>query len=360
MRRYIIALALLVLSATPARAQEELLQSCARAAPSQSVPEPVGDQFRFLCAQVVHAVGNVQPSVGIAFSGGNPVLGTGSTLGRRMGVFPRISVSARANVALADVPDLFDGYSAQLGDGAERLGAVQAVGAPVASIQGDIAIGLFNGLSLGPAVGGFGAVDLLGSVAFVPRFEEAGLTDAITNIGAGARIGLLQQGLIAPGISVSAMYRRMGEVSFGDVSAGDPGAFSSDLRTLSLRGVVSKGILLFDLAVGAGYDRYTSDMQLDWLLTCATSECLSANGGSAVTLRGDIAGEMTTAAWNVFGNFSLNLLMLHLVGEVGYQKSMEPITLDDLRNAGLPEQPYTTEALEGGRLFGSVGLRISL
>ncbi len=360
MRRYFTALVLVCACAVPARAQESLLRDCAGALPSRGVPGDVVDQFQALCAQVVNAFSDVQPSVGIAFSGGNPVLGTGTTLGNRLGFLPRISVTARMNVAFAKVPALFDGYSAQIVDGATRIGALESVGAPLASVQGDVAIGVFDGLSFGPALGGLGAIDLLGSVAMVPKYEKAGLSDAITNIGVGARLGLLRQGLIAPGISVSAMYRHMSEVSFGDLTAGDPGSFVANLRTTSLRAVVSKGILALDFAVGAGYDRYTSDLDLQWRLTCATSECRSANGGQAIALDGTIENELTTAAWNVFGNVGLDLLFLNLVGEIGYQKPTSPLTIDDLRDAGLPNQPYTLEDLGGGRLFGSLGLRISL
>src|SRR5690606_29946809 len=108
----------------------------------------------------------------------------------------------------------------------------------------------------GPMVGGLGSIDLLGSVAFLPTIDEVGLSRSIMNYGAGARVGLLRQGTLVPGISISGMYRRMGAVAFGDVNDPvdpDPGEFATNLETLSVRGVISKGILIFDLAVGAGY-----------------------------------------------------------------------------------------------------------
>ncbi|HEX7118754.1 MAG TPA: hypothetical protein VF212_08205 [Longimicrobiales bacterium] len=367
MRRYVAALAMLGIGAAPAAAQDGLLQNCATATlnvrAGQTSPPPeamaeIREQFEFMCAQVVNGLANVQPSVGIAFSGGNPVLGTATTLGKRLGILPRVSVSARANVALADLPDLFDGYAAEFSEGSP-LAAAGTRGIPVGSLQGDIAIGLFNGISPGPMIGGIGSIDLLGSVSMVPKIDEFGLTEAITNIGAGARIGILRQGLAVPGVSVSAMYRKMNEITFGDLEAGDPGQFSTDLSTLSLRAIVSKGILAFDFAVGAGYDRFTSDIALGWQVHCETDDCTAVEP-SGVDFDGAIDGELTTAAWNVFGNVALDLLVLSVVGEVGYQKAIDPIDADDLRNAELPDRPLTTEALKGGRLFGSVGLRLSL
>ena len=46
----------------------------------------------------------IRGSIGIAFSGGNPVLGTGTTLGRRLGTFPRLSATGRLNMALVEAP----------------------------------------------------------------------------------------------------------------------------------------------------------------------------------------------------------------------------------------------------------------
>lgn len=358
--------------AVPAHAQDGLLSSCASlqpvASPSlpdgQDVPEQVTGQFRFLCGQVVNTVSNVQPSIGIAFSGGSHTLGTATTLGRRLGVFPRVAVSARLNGAWADAPDLLDGFEPTLGDD-DRLAPMGTVGLPVGSLQGDLTVGLFNGMSLGPMVGGLGAVDLLGSVSYVPTIDRVGLTQDIVNVGVGARVGILQQGLVFPGISVSGMYRTMlDDVTFGSLEGGDPAEFSTDLSTLSLRAGISKGLLMFDVAAGAGYDRYSSDVAFDFLLTCPEDRC-DPNGDvdEPITLgtENGISGPLTTAAWNVHGNVGFSLLLLNIVAEAGYQKSMDVLDAEALRNAGLgePGQEATTETLDDGRFFGSIGVRLT-
>ncbi|MDX1675726.1 MAG: hypothetical protein R3314_13105 [Longimicrobiales bacterium] len=371
MKRLATFAAALALAASPVSAQQDLLEACA---PSQltivanpsvpgGVPTEIQNQFSYLCGQVVNALSNVQPTVGIAFSGGAHTLGTASTIGRRLGFMPRISVTARANAAFVSVPDAFGGFSATVTDGG-TVESMPTSGLPLAALQGDVVIGVFNGFSLGPAAGGLGAVDLLGSVSFIPAIQKVedvtGLREDIVNIGIGARVGILQQGLVMPGISVSAMYRTMGEVAFGDLDNPAPAAFASDLSVLSLRAGVSKGILTFDFAAGAGYDIYTSDAQLNWNLTY---ECPATTCGTATTvdLQPDqpVAGELRTAAWNVYGNVGISLLLLNIVGEVGYQKATDVLDAAAFQEAGLPAQDPTTDALGGGRFFASLGARLT-
>lgn len=356
----------------PAPAQSQaLLDRCSGITASQievqgallpySVPQDVVDQVQFLCEAVATTMSNLQPSVGIGFSGANPVLGTAATLGTRFGMVPRFSVTARVNGAFADMPDIFSDYAAQLSDAQDSLSTVPTTLIPVGSLQADLALGVFNGFGMGPALGGLGSIDLLGSVSFIPAIsalEDAGITEAIVNYGLGARVGILNGGILMPALSVSGMYRHMGEIQFGDIADGDPGQFSTDLSTLSLRAVVSKGLMIFDLAAGAGYDKYTSDPSFNFALECRTTDCQTAGGpdGVTLTMADDISGSLETAAWNVFANVGFNLFVARLVGEVGYQKATDVITGDDLSSG----RSITRDDLGGGRLFGSVGLRIGL
>lgn len=364
MKRLAASVFALSLLASPAAAQADLLNACAAVSPvaagaPQAALDAVEPQFQFLCGQVVNAITNVQPSVGIAFSGGAHTLGTATTIGRRLGVFPRVSVTARFNAALAELPDLLDDFQATIGANGQ-VPPMGTIGVPVGSLQGDVTVGLFNGISLGPAFGGFGAVDLLGSVSYVPVVEQAGLTEEIINAGVGARVGILKQGLIMPGISVSGMYRTMiGDVGFGSIADADPAEFTTDLSTLSLRAGISKGLLMFDFAAGAGYDLYSSNVEFDWQLDCPASQC-----GQDYTLRTDqpVQGELSTAAWNVYGNVGISLVLLNIVGELGYQKATDIVDLEALQNAdlGVPGQAPTDEDLEGGRFFASIGVRLTL
>ncbi|MGK7312561.1 MAG: hypothetical protein ACN0LA_10035 [Candidatus Longimicrobiales bacterium M2_2A_002] len=373
MKRLLLFIFALAVAAAPARAQQDLLNACSPdnltivASPPVpgGVPSDVENQFSFLCGQVASTLSNVQPSVGIAFSGGAHTLGSYSTIGRRLGLLPRISVTARVNGAFADVPDILGGaFDPAVTDGGTVAG-MPTTGIPVLSVQGDVVVGLFNGFSFGPALGGLGAIDLLGSVSFIPSIQDVedaiGLDETIFNYGIGARVGILQQGLVVPGVAISAMYRNMGDVTFGDMDNPAPAAFASDLSVISLRAGISKGFAMLDLAAGAGYDIYTSDTRLNWNLTyeCPASRCGTAQ---TVQLRPEspLAGELESAAWNVHANAGLNLMLLNVVGEVGYQKATDVLDVDAFQEAGLPQQAPTLEALDGGRFFASLGVRVTL
>jgi hypothetical protein len=374
MKRVALFVAALYLIASPAAAQQDLLDACApgqlviQTNPSLpagvNIPQGIQDQFSFLCGQVATALSNVQPSIGIAFSGGAHTLGTATTIGRRLGFMPRISVTARVNGAFAKAPNILGGdFQPAVTDGGS-VGAMSTAGIPMMALQGDVVVGLFNGFSFTPLIGGLGAVDLLGSVSFIPAMSPIdsiiGLDESIINVGVGARVGILKQGLVMPGISVSAMYRTMGDVAFGNMDAPDPAAFSTDLSVISLRAGISKGVAMLDLAAGAGYDIYTSDTQFNWNLTY---NCSAATCGTAQTVdlqpTEPVAGQLKTAAWNVHGNVGLNLLLLNVVGEVGYQKATEVLDAAAFQSAGLPDQAPTSEDLKGGRFFASLGVRLT-
>lgn len=362
MRRALPWLLALTLAAGPAAGQTTLLRSCVDlqvSSPQGAVPADVQDQFRFLCGQVVQAMSAVQPTVGIGFSGGAHTLGTASTIGRRLGI-PRVSVTARANVALADAPDLLNGYTPTF-DEDGRLRPMGTVSVPVPAFQGDVVLGIYNGLATG-ALPGFGAIDLLGSVSFVPTVSRIGMTDPIVNAGVGGRLGLLRQGLIVPGVSVSAMYRTMlSDITFGELgpsgTGGDPAEFTAGLSTWSFRGGVSKGLLLFDLAGGVGYDLYSSEVEFDWRLRCPPERC-----GQEIILetQDGVKGTLRTSAWNAHGNLGFNLLLLRIVAEVGYQQPLDIVEQADLQAVGLPDQPPVVEDLTGGRFFLGLGLRLTL
>lgn len=364
MKRLATASCILFLWVSPADAQEALLRTCADVqvtSPQGEVPAEVRDQFRFMCGQVVQGMTAVQPTVGIAFSGGAHTLGSATTIGRRLGLFPRVSGTVRVNAALADVPDLLDGYVPQF-DEEGRLRPMGTVRLPALALQGDLVLGLFNGFSLAPGVGGFGAIDLLGSVSLVPAVEAIGLSESIVNFGGGARVGIIRQGLVLPGVSVSGMYRSMrSDIAFGelgtDPAAGDPAEFSAGLSTWSFRAGASKGFLLLDLAAGFGYDVYSSDVHFDWRLQCPQDRC-----GQELTLESDggVQGRLRTAAWNAFGNVGLNLLLLKLVAEVGYQQPLDIVDAAALRAAGLPDQPPILDDITGGRFFLGLGARLTL
>lgn len=304
------------------------------AAPLQAQNEGLGEQCsgasaasRGFCQRVAEAVQVIEPRIGISFSGGNPVPGTASTLGMRLGTLPRISIGARLSAARVEI------------GGIESASDDDEQSFFVPSINVDGSIGIFSGLSLAPTIGGFGSIDLLASVGRIPLPEGEGFSGAANSWGAGLRVGLLRESFTAPGVSVSAMYRKVGEIEYGDPELNDQDAYFrlDDMSTWSVRAAASKRLLGFGLTGGAGYDRYSGGVNVQVRDPLAS--------GGRFSLADD---ELESSRTTLFGNASLTLLILHLVGEVGWQ------------SGGDADTSLPTDRIEKAGLYGGLAIRVSL
>lgn len=356
MKRISLAVASAALAAAPALAQDGGLAASCAGLPAEA---------RETCVTVAQAAESTQPQLGILLAGGNPVLGTASTSGVRLGILPRVTAGVRLNVVGARVPDIIVDDE----DGSSELG--ETIGVPAPALGGYVAVGLTQGFTLGPTVGGFGAIDLLGSATWLPfrAFEVEGFEEAPEiAFGVGARVGLLRESFVTPGVSVSVMYRRLGEASFGEVCrgeevevlpaiqvdqacVGDPGDLGElrfDLTNWSYRGVVSKRLLGLGLAAGVGYDRYESDVSSAFRYqqppaTIGGAPVTMVRRGPEVTVEND--------RWSAFGNASFTVLVGTITLEGGWMQGGDTIE-------GFPSGSDFDP--EDGNFFGSLGVRLSL
>ena len=266
-----------------------LALAVAEAAPAQTCgPESFCNEFY---------IGEVtQQRVGIALSGGNPVPGASSTLGMRLGTIPRISVGVRMTGVQLDIPDL------ESGNANDELSSIPR------SKNIDASIGVFSGLSLFPTVGGFGSIDLLASYGQLSMPDDDGYGDDPDSWGVGLRLGILRESFTAPGVSVSGMYRKIGDVRH---QVGEPERDAGTVlllennRAINLRATVGKRLLMLGAVAGIGYDRYSSDAQL------------------FVPFSAALERELTTSTTTLFANLSWSMLVVHIVGEAGVQRSDE-------------------------------------
>ena len=307
MKSYAIALCLIGIGASSARAQNELTSQCQTVGSSAAMVQQ--------CRLGAAAIAETQEAVGLAFTGGNPLPGASSTLGIRLGAIPRLSAALRLSVARINT-DGFRDYASD--DGFTSYPR---------AVNVDVAVGVFSGLSVFPTVGGFGSIDLLGSFGKATLSGDDGFVDSPTSWSAGARVGILRESFTAPGIAVSAMYR-----SFGDIQQGEPGSNDQDVffnslnnSVLSLRGTVGKRLLMFGATAGVGYDKYSGDVNM----SVRTAPGATTFG----TVQADDYGESRTS---FFGNLSWTMLILHIVGEFGVQRG------------------------EGNTHFGSLAIRLAL
>lgn len=324
--------------AGPLAAQNDINNVCG------GVPAQAQDE----CAIVAQAVDAAQPQLGILMAGGNPILGTASTGGVRLGLIPRVSLTGRVNVVAARLPDIRE----------LEGGEAQEFAVPAPAVGANLSVGLTQGFSVAPMIGGFGAVDLLGSVSVLPLSLLDDFGDNAFSWGAGARVGLVRESFVTPGVSVSLMYRDLGDVRFGQVcdgtevstggnlssctGDGDFGEIEFGLSNWSGRAAVSKRLLGLGLTAGVGYDRFDTDATLAFRGPAIA-------GTEQIYRFGDVA--VDNDRWSAFLDASFTVLVASLVGEVGWMQGSDAIS-------GFPS---TSDFDPGeGTWFGSVGFRLSL
>src|SRR5688500_17891442 len=328
--RMYVALAALVLAPATMSAQSPCPSGTAAEQAAQDACRMAIDLFQYMA-----------PQIGTVIAGGNATLGQGGTLGG-FSVFPfphpKISIGLRVNALQGSLPNLENVTPDATGENSEMIPVNdQVIPGPAA----DIAIGLFKGLPLG--LTNFGGIDLLLSAMYLPEFDGSNvaleLPDGGLKVGYGARIGLLQESLVIPGVSFTWLKRDLPKANISGSTA--TGGLEADLSvndlevsTTAWRVVASKSLVFFGLALGAGQDRYESS---------ATVIGRSAFGDASTRVEQDLKRT------NYFADLSVNLMLLKIIGEVGMVQGGEVNTF----NTWDGTQPADK------RLYGSVGARLS-
>ena len=199
-----------------------------------------------LAAQAAHGL------VGLGAAGGTELSGSSSTLGRRFGSTPRFGLGVRGGFIHASMPG---SLAAPLGESADK-GVLAWV------VDAAAVIGVFNGFSLAPTVGGILSVDLVATATRVSGPGDRGFQGPVTGFGLGVRVGAFRESFTLPGVTVSAARRWLGEHELGRASV-DNGEAAIDQTVTSLRATVGKDLLGFGVFGGLGWDRYRSDVTLE-------------------------------------------------------------------------------------------------
>ena len=161
-------------------------------------------------------------------------------------------------------------------------------------------------------------------------------------LGYGARVGLLQESLLTPGISVSYLQRDLPTVNIAGASGNDS-LYVNDLslKTKAWRLVASKSLLFVGLAVGGGQDKYESSTEIGAHVAARTVPPTAAANMAPVSISQNITRT------NVFANLSLNLLLLKLTGEIGQVSGGTINTFNT----------FSGKHAADSRIYGSVGAR---
>jgi hypothetical protein len=277
------------------------------------------------------------PQISAAIAGGSATLGQSSSLGG----LGHISVGVHGTALAGSLPDVskfptcYTGaYSAQLETSSK---AIPGAGA-------DAAIGIFGGLPL--ALTNVGAVDLLLSATYLPSYDDDNVTlaepDGSLKIGYGARVGLLSESIIVPGVSLTVMRRDLPTVDIAaNINATDS-LFVTGLKmnTTSWRLEASKSLIMFGIFGGIGRDHYSSTVD-----QVRGSVAAGALGRQNATL--NPSPSQTLDRTDVFGGIKLNLLFFKLAAEVGRVSGGDVTTFNT----------FTGSEPGAARTYGSVGLR---
>lgn len=283
-----------------------------------------------VCTAAVDATRAFHPVLGGLVSGGNPILGGGGPLGGP----GHFSVAARVNALEVVLPDLsYDGSS-------NTVPAGQKVFAPAPQLEA--AIGLFGGLPSGLlAIDALGSAQLLPTSVFDDFSVDAGarrIGNVALGLGYGARVGILRETGPLPGISISIMRRDIPTISYGNVTNGDEFQYSVDLHATNLRLVVGKQLAVFGVAGGVGWDKYTGDALIQVRTPSVTQPVQQ------------IPISLSSSRATVFLDAGLELAVVKLVGEAGYQTAKDQKLTTDF-------QDFDTNK---GKFYGALGLRVGL
>jgi hypothetical protein len=227
-------------------------------------------------------------------AGGNAVAGTASTIGRRAGT-PRVAFTARVTAGSLELPELDSPSTAS--------------SSALFGFHGDLAIGVLEGVSPTATVSGLGSLDLLASAGAAWFADSHGFesTSAFT-WAAGLRLGVLRESFTAPGVALTAMYRRMSDVRRGDLATSDLVRIEADqMSAWDASAVVGKRIAVLGLSAGGGYMRYRAEGAL-------------RVRGAAGALRFD-TDDINGSRAHLFANVSWTVLLISLIGELGWQSS---------------------------------------
>jgi hypothetical protein len=281
-----------------------------------------------VCAAAVDGTRAFHPVIGVLVSGGNPTIGSAGALGG----LGHASLTLRANAVELVLPEL------SYNGGAATVPAGDKFWAPAPLVEG--ALGVYKGMGSGLL-----AVDLLGSAQLLPTDQIDNLTidagarrigDVALGLGYGARVGLLREMGPLPAVSVSVMRRDIPQITYGDVTAGDRYSYGVDLHATNLRLIASKKLMVFDLAGGIGWDKYTGDAVIRF-----------RDPVTGVT-QPNIPVDLDNTRVLGFLNAGMSLSVLRLTGEVGYQGGKDQQLTTDF------EDFDTTK----GKFFAGLGLRV--
>ena len=334
--RVFVLFAAIALTATSIQAQVDT-QRCP---PGTVNGFGVPDQTRAsqdACQKAIDLFKYMAPQLGTLIAGGNPTLGQGGNLGG-LGHF---SAGVRVNALQGSLPQVQNVTPAVTGATSTQFETKdQYLPMPTA----DLAIGVFKGIPL--ALTNVGGVDVLVSASYVPEYSNSGVSLKVPNgslkLGYGARVGILQESLLVPGVSVSYLVRDLPTLNVTGSSGSDSLYVNNlSLKTKAWRVTASKSLILFGLAAGFGQDKYDASADIGAHVAARTVPPTPAVNSTPVSLSQNLTRT------NIFADLSMNLLLFKITGEIGQVSGGTINTYNT----------FSGKQAADSRLYGSIGGR---
>ena len=194
------------------------------------------------CQSAVLAAQAIRGGIAVTHTTGAELSGSSSTIGRRLGRTPRVSIDLRLRMARFSMPDILGG-----GTGVAADNAVNVYG-----VKGSVAVGVLDGLSLMPTVGGILSLDLLASASLLFLGASDGFLGNEGLISVGGRLGIFRESFNLPGVTVSAMQSFGQQVDWTNAANGEQ--IDTDISTTSVRAVIGKDFFTLAVLAGMGWD----------------------------------------------------------------------------------------------------------
>src|SRR5437868_7058225 len=289
------------------------------------------------CQKAIDVCRYLAPQLGTSIAAGNATLGQGGNLGG-LGHF---SAGIRVNAVQGSLPQA---QNIQIStSGASRTTPIDTKSQYFPMPTADLAIGVFKGLPL--ALTNVGGVDLIVSASYVPQFDNSGVSVKVPNgslkLGYGARVGILQESLLVPGVAVSYLVRDLPTLNIAGANGGDSLYVNNlSLKTKAWRVTASKSLILFGLAAGVGQDKYDAATDISAHVAARPLLSPAANAGPV-----SISQNLTRT--NIFADLSMNLLLFKLNAEIGQVSGGTINTYNT----------FSGKQAADSRIYGSVGAR---
>lgn len=307
---------------------------------------PPSDQVTHdACVKAVDLFRYMAPQLGTAIAGGNAILGSSGTLGG----LGHISFGLRVNAVAGDLPRV------------DRV-AVSTTGATPTNFEtrgqiiplpaADLAVGVFGGLPLGMT--NVGGLDLLVSASYLPEFDANQVSVRVPSgsikLGFGARLGVIQESLLLPGVSLSVLRRGLPTVDIvGQTESGDSASVTGfDVTATSWRLTAGKSFMMFALSVGGGRDRYSYEADASATVQTLLSGPVtrSVTDIQNATFQGRSLRTLNRTSY--FADLSLNMPFFRLIGEIGQVSGGDVPTFNT----------FSGKPADKSRIYGSIGARI--